>query len=147
MAGQNPKSWVTWLSLAKWWYNTNFHSTTLSSLYEIVYGQPSSLNYPYLVGESKVEAVDRSLSTREESLKMLKFHLQRAQNRMKQQADKKWVNCVYEVRDWVFVKLQPDRQLSIRGKCTNLVQNSMDPFWWWKIGKVVYKLDIPQYHE
>jgi len=53
-----------------------------------VYGQPPSLHIPYVAGDSSVEAVDRSLKTREECIEMLKYHLQRAQQRMKKQADK-----------------------------------------------------------
>nr|GEW91777.1 hypothetical protein [Tanacetum cinerariifolium] len=37
---------------------------------------------------SKVEAVDRTLKAKEEVIQTIKFHLLRAQNRMKQQADK-----------------------------------------------------------
>ena len=55
----------------------------------MVYGQPAPVHLPYLPGESKVEAVDGSLKAREATIKLLKFYLQRAINRMKQYADKK----------------------------------------------------------
>ncbi|KAL8138945.1 hypothetical protein V2J09_004946 [Rumex salicifolius] len=58
-----------------------------STPYEIIYGQPPPLHLPYLPGESSSAIVDRSLRKREELLDMLKFHLQRAQNRQKQAAD------------------------------------------------------------
>nr|GEV95105.1 hypothetical protein [Tanacetum cinerariifolium] len=41
------------------------------------------------VGLSKVHAVDRTLGAREQAIQMLKFHLNRSQNRMKQQANKR----------------------------------------------------------
>ncbi|GJV70217.1 hypothetical protein Tco_1485726 [Tanacetum coccineum] len=53
-----------------------------------VYGQPPPIHIPYLNGISKVDDVDKTLVAREEAIKMLKFYLLRAQNRMKQQADK-----------------------------------------------------------
>jgi len=52
-----------------------------------MYGQPTPIHLPYLPGESKVELVNRSLAKREEMLKILKFHLRRAQDRMRQTAN------------------------------------------------------------
>ena len=46
---------------------------------------------------------------REVALKLIKFHLQRAQNRMKQKADKKRLDKNFELHDLVYVKLQPYR--------------------------------------
>lgn len=83
MAGERPKEWVLWLPLAKWCYNSNWHSAIGTTPYEFVYGQPQSLHVPYITGDSYVEAVDGSLKASEECIKMLKFHLSRAPNRMK----------------------------------------------------------------
>ncbi|GKC27067.1 reverse transcriptase [Tanacetum coccineum] len=52
---------VDWLPLAEFWYNTNCHSSTKATPYEIVYGQPPPIHLPYVPGDSMVEAVDRSL--------------------------------------------------------------------------------------
>lgn len=43
----------------------------------------------FLIVETKVEAVQRKLSDRDEDLRQLKHHLQRAQCRMKTQVDLK----------------------------------------------------------
>jgi len=83
MVGETPKEWAMWLPLAEWWYNSNWHSAIGVTPYEVVYGQPPSLHIPYVAGDSKVEAVDRSLKAREECIEMLKYHLHRAQQRMK----------------------------------------------------------------
>ena len=42
-----------------------------------------------------------------------------AQNRMKQQADRNRTKRSFEVGDWVFVKLQPYKQLSLKQKGKN----------------------------
>jgi len=84
MCSDNPKQWSKWLPLAKWWYNTTYHSSIKANPYEIVYGQAP----PAYLSESKVELVDRSLQKREEMLKLVKFHMRRAQDRMKQLANK-----------------------------------------------------------
>jgi len=65
MTGEKPKEWVLWLPLAEWWYNSNWHSSTGVTPFEAVYGQPPALHVPYLPGDSRVEAVDRSLKARE----------------------------------------------------------------------------------
>ncbi|GJU73975.1 hypothetical protein Tco_1265380 [Tanacetum coccineum] len=65
-------------------------------------------------GISRVDAVDRSVKAREKAVQLLKFHLERAQNKMKQQTDKNKSERVLEVGDWVWLKLQPHRQVSLR---------------------------------
>ena len=70
-----------------------------------MYGQSVPTHLPYLAGDSKVEAVDKTLQARETAIKMLKFYLQRAQNRMKQQVDRKRSNRKFIVGDLVYMKL------------------------------------------
>nr|GEX96157.1 hypothetical protein [Tanacetum cinerariifolium] len=53
-----------------------------------LYGQTPPVHVPYLGGLSKVDAVNRTLGFREQAIHILKFHLNRSQNMMKQQADK-----------------------------------------------------------
>lgn len=88
MCGEHPKEWHAWLPLTEWWYNTHFHSATQMTPYEVVYGQSPPVYLPYLLGESNIAEVDRSLQRREEMLAMLKYHLNKAQARMKEQADR-----------------------------------------------------------
>lgn len=57
------------------------------SLFQIVYGkQPLSIP-TYILGSSNVEALDYTLSTREEILTLLRQNLLKAQERMNTQAD------------------------------------------------------------
>ncbi|GJZ47005.1 retrotransposon-related protein [Tanacetum coccineum] len=57
----------------------------------------------------KVDIVDRTWRQENRQLQTLKVHLERQQNRMKQQADKKRSDKVLNVNDMVFLKLQPHR--------------------------------------
>jgi transposase InsO family protein len=43
MAFLEPKKWSSWLPLAEWWYNTNFHTSLKTSPFEALYGYPSPL--------------------------------------------------------------------------------------------------------
>jgi len=110
-----------------------------------VYGQPPTLHIPYLAGNSKVEAVDRSLRAREECIQMLKFHLERSQKRMKHQPDKKRVDRVFEIGDLVYIKLQPYRQHTVAVRTSQkLAAKFFGPFpVLAKVGLVAYRLQLP----
>nr|GEU73097.1 hypothetical protein [Tanacetum cinerariifolium] len=71
---------------AEFWYNTNYHTSTKTTPYEVVYCQTPPIYVPYILGDSRVEEVDRTLKAREEAIKVLKFHLKRSQDRMRNQA-------------------------------------------------------------
>ncbi|GJT06529.1 retrotransposon-related protein [Tanacetum coccineum] len=113
MTGERTKEWKKWLSLAELWYNSNFHTFIQTTPFEAVYGQPLLVHFPYLGGLSKLDAIDKTLEARDQAIQMLKFHLSRSQNMMKQQADKRRSARVLQIRDYVFLKLQPHRQVSI----------------------------------
>ncbi|XP_071728925.1 uncharacterized protein [Rutidosis leptorrhynchoides] len=83
ITSDQPKCWSKWLTLAEYWYNTNYHSPIQTTPYEAVYGQPHPLPIVYTTKDSRVEAIDRSPTARENAIAILKFHLKRAQDRMK----------------------------------------------------------------
>ncbi|KAG7585180.1 Ribonuclease H-like superfamily [Arabidopsis thaliana x Arabidopsis arenosa] len=113
MCSERPELWSRWLPLTEYWYNTTAHSATQLSPFEAVYGQAPPLHLPYLPGESKVAVVAKSLEERESMILILKFHLMRAQHRMKQFTDKHRTGRYFEIGDLVYVKLQPYRQGSV----------------------------------
>jgi len=107
-----------------------------------VYGHSPGLHIPYLAGDSRVEAVDRSLRAKEECIQMLKYHLERTQKRMKQQADKRRTDRTFEVGDLVYVKLQPYKQQTVAARTSQkLAAKFFGPFpILAKIGAVAYRL-------
>ncbi|GAU25735.1 hypothetical protein TSUD_216660 [Trifolium subterraneum] len=145
MCSDKPTQWSKWLSLAEWWYNTNYHSSTHTTPFEVVYGQPPPIHLPYLPGSSDSLSVDRSLLAREEAIKLLKFHMLRAQNRMSQQANKHRSDRIFAIGDYVYLKLQPYRQLSLKSHGFHkLLPKFYGPFRVLdRVGSVAYQLELP----
>ncbi|GJX34061.1 retrotransposable element Tf2 [Tanacetum coccineum] len=145
MTGERPKEWVKWVSLAEYWYNTNYHSSAHTTPFEIVYGQPPNLHLPYIAGTSSLEEVDRTMQAREQAVAMLQFHLKRSQNRIKSMADKHRSDRNFEVGMKVYLKLQPYRQSTVRqGTHHKFAAKYYGPFVVIaKVGEVAYKLQLP----
>ena len=78
------RQWVKWLPLAKWWYNTSFHTTIKMTVFMALYGyHPPSIK-SYLRETSKVQAMEYHIEHEQQVLQLLKDKLTLAQNRMKQ---------------------------------------------------------------
>ncbi|XP_073367702.1 uncharacterized protein [Aegilops tauschii subsp. strangulata] len=77
---------------------------------------------------------------------MVKQHLHRAQQRMKDQTDKRRPECAFQPGDKVFLKLQPYVQTSVAQRaCHKLAFKFFGPFTvLTKIGAVAYRLQLPE---
>jgi hypothetical protein len=71
--------------------------------FEAVYGQKPPLVLSYLLGASKVQVVELTLTTREAVLRTLKDNLVVEQNRMNQQADQGPFERQFAEGDQVFL--------------------------------------------
>nr|GEZ49713.1 hypothetical protein [Tanacetum cinerariifolium] len=88
MVSDRPQHWVRVLQWAKYSYNTSFHSSIKMSHYQVVYGRVPPTIVPYLLGSSKVTAVENSLVERDALLRQLKQNLLVDKHRMEMQANR-----------------------------------------------------------
>ena len=64
-AADRPHSWVDWLPLAEFWFNTNFHTSTKLTHFKALFGYPLPRLLDYIPGTTKVGSVDVHLKTRQ----------------------------------------------------------------------------------
>ena len=100
--------------MPEWWYNTSFYTTTKMTPFMELYGYhppsiTSSLRYQY-----KVQEVEEHIENQQQVLQLLKDNLTLVQNQMKQQADLHRSERSFEVGDWVFLRLQPYKQMPLK---------------------------------
>ncbi|KAF7126763.1 hypothetical protein RHSIM_Rhsim11G0085700 [Rhododendron simsii] len=119
------------------------HSATKINPYQMVYGQapPHIHNIP---GSSSIAVVDQWGYDKEATLRLLKEHLSPAQNRMKQMADEHRSEREFQIGDWVYLRLQPNKQSTVQYRANmKLSPRFNGPFHVLrKICYVAYHLDL-----
>ena len=99
----------------------------------------------YLRENSKAQAVEDHTEHQQEVLKLLKDNLNLAQYRMKQQENQHRSERSFDVGYWVFLRLQPYKQMSLKqAKNDNKLSPNYGPYKvLQKIGTMAYKLELP----
>ena len=111
-----PQYWVEWLPLTEFWFNNNFHVTLKMTPFEALYGFAPPRLLDYIPVTTKVDSVDMHLQTRQQLISLLKQNLVAAQERVKATANKHRTVREFTIGDWVYLKLQPYKQMSLRQK-------------------------------
>jgi hypothetical protein len=141
-----PSKWSSWLPMAEYWYNWCFHTSLGRSPFEVLYGHS-----PRHFGLSVDDSVNHAdlklwLSQRELMLRAVQQHLLRAQQRMKNQADKHRSEREYQVGDMVYLKLQPYVHTYVAVRANHkLAYKYFGPFEiLQRVGNIAYKLKLPE---
>ena len=74
-SADRPTEWFDWLYLAEYWFNTNYHSATKVTPYEVVYGFPPPRLLDYIPRTTQVVVVDSLLQSRQHILTLLRQNL------------------------------------------------------------------------
>jgi hypothetical protein len=137
--------WLQWLHLAEWWYNSTYHTSTKMTPFQALYGYPPPSWKELATNQTKVASVKELLDEIQKVVQILKENLVIARNRMKQQIDQHRTEREFEVGEWVFVRLQPYKQLSLKQEGKNkLAPKYYGPYQInRKISHVAYGLDLP----
>ena len=83
-----PNKWAQWIPLAEFWYNTTYHSAHGLTSFEALYGNPPKHFGLTPDDACSVPDLDDWMKSRNTMLQHIKHNLSRAQQRMKNQADK-----------------------------------------------------------
>ncbi|GAB2293176.1 hypothetical protein Dimus_038252 [Dionaea muscipula] len=142
---QGPKKWSTWLAIAEWCYNTNYHHSIQMTPFEALYEYPPPQSHLNNELNTSVAAVEELATTREKLNKTPRENIQLAQERQKHYFDKGRTEKSFKEGEFMFLKLQPYRQTSpALRKNLKLAARCYGPY---KIlvavGPVAYKLELP----
>ena len=99
--------WHAKLDLMEFAYNNNYHSSIGMAPFEALYGKAcrtplrwSEVGERPLVGPEIIEETTQNVQ-------VIKANMKAAQDRQKSLVDRHATNRVYDVGDWVFLKLSP----------------------------------------
>nr|GEW93139.1 reverse transcriptase [Tanacetum cinerariifolium] len=140
-----PRSWNNYLYLAKFWYNTSYHSSIQITPFKALYGIDAETIHDYTAGENRAASIDTSLMEHQRLMEALKGALEKTRHRMAKQANKKRKEKQFKVGDCVYLRLRNYRQTSVAARENQ--QLSKRYFGSYrileKIGQVAYHLELP----
>ncbi|KAH9313298.1 hypothetical protein KI387_028333, partial [Taxus chinensis] len=138
-------AWIKWLHLADFCYNTTHHMSIGMSSFKALYGYDANSFIDVMMTDNRVPSAQELVQQSMDIVKSLKENLHHAQNRQKLYVDKHRRERTFDVDDWVFLRLQPYRQSTLKqsGK-EKLKPRFYGPYKVTKrIGEVAYELELP----
>ena len=145
-AGDKPKTWAQYLAWAELSYNTSYHSSLKMTPFRALYGRDPPTLLKYENGSTVNAELEKQLQERDATLTLLREHLHRAQQTIKDRADKSRRDIAFAVGDLVFVKLRPYKQRSLARRMNEKLCARFYGLFpvEAKIGQVAYKLKLPE---
>jgi hypothetical protein len=144
MAFKEPKKLLHWLPLAKWWYNTTYHSSLKCTPFEALYSYSPPMISKIMIPGPESPIVDFLLQ-KQQMIEKLKANLTQAQARMKKYADLKRTEREFSPGNMVYLRRQTFRQHGM-GLHQNLKLTTMYycPFRVLeRIGLAAYRIQLP----
>lgn len=95
----------------------------------VLYGREAASFTEIQIGQTPILEAEEELLRRQGIVELVKIHLDKAQARMKIEADKHKSHIEFQIGEWVFVKVKPYRQLSVVHRLHNkLSTRYYEPF-------------------
>jgi len=98
-----PHDWARWLPWAQFWYNTTWHSSTKTTLYQALYSRSPPSVAAYMPKAARLQLVEDELVDRDIALQLLKGNLTKARDRMKKLADRHRTEREFDEGDLAFL--------------------------------------------
>jgi hypothetical protein len=140
-----PEKWDSCLPLAEFSYNNSYQKSIQMAPFEALYGRrcrtPLNWSEP---GERWFFGPDL-VREAEEKVQCIQRNLKKAQSRQKSYADQRRRPLVFEVGDYVYLKVSPMKGVARFGVKGKLAARYIGPFpVLERCGEVAYKLQLPE---
>lgn len=144
-SSSHPRTWSKYLVWAELWYNTTYHKSLQMTPFLVVYCRDPPPLHRFEAGYTTNFELQNSLQERNMMLVQLKHNLSRAQDIMKNQADKSRGDVELEVGSMVYLKLRLYRQKSVEKHLfQKLAAKVFGPYKVLEnIEKSAYRLELP----
>ena len=117
---EQPKLWANWLYWP-YWYNTTYQGSAGCISLELVHGRKPPILIHYLLTETLMEAIVNDLRDRDEVIiRLLTYHLQRTQNKMRQSTKRHWRDVSFDMVEWGYI-------IKVRAHHPQYVPKSINP--------------------
>ena len=113
---RQQNAWVRWLYLSKYCSNTTHHMSINMTPFRALYGYEALSFVDLAFSDNRVPLAQDWLQENQDIMRSLRENLQQAQNQQKIYVDKHRVERQFEIRDMVYLCLQPYRQSSLKQK-------------------------------
>lgn len=141
-----PSKWADWLSMQEFWYNTSYHSTLKSSPFQVLSGHKPWFFGITNVADDVVTDLAAWMKERATVMALLKQPLHQACQYMKDKADYKRSDRVFQEGNWVYLKQLPYPQSSVAARANYKI--AFRYFGAFQVlhcvSEVAYKLDMPE---
>jgi hypothetical protein len=106
LTGDRPRQWLRWLLWAEFVFNTAYQTSLHDTPFRVVYGRDPPSIRSYEPGDTRVAAVARSIAECDEFLADIRSRLEQAQQVQKRHYDAGHRQVIYQVGDWVLLRLR-----------------------------------------